>query len=101
MERSRALTRALRVLNALQRRPEPEKMPAADLSDLRLPKDAVTDPFTGKPLLVKKLPGGWLIYSVDDNLRDDGGRIDSDDPGEREIDIGLGPIAPKPETPEP
>ena len=101
MERSLALTRALRVLNALQRRPEPDKMPAADLSDLGLPKDAVTDPFTGKPLLVKKLPEGWLIYSVGDNLQDDGGRIDWDDPGERRIDIGLGPIAPKPETPEP
>ena len=96
MERSRALTRVLRVLNALQRRPEPDKMPAADLSDLGLPKDAVTDPFTGKPLLVKKLPEGWLIYSVDDNLQDDGGKIDSDDPSERKIDIGLGPIAPKP-----
>ena len=37
-------------------RPDPDKTPAADLSDLGLPKDATTDPFTGKPLLVKKLP---------------------------------------------
>jgi hypothetical protein len=96
MERSLALTRALRVLNALERQPQPEKMPAADLSDLGLPKDATTDPFTGKPLRVKKLPEGWLVYSVGDDLQDDGGKVDEDTQGRQGSDVGLGPIASKP-----
>ena len=88
MEGSRARLRSLRVLNALGRREGPGKMPKADLSDLGLPNRATTDPFTGNPLLVKKLPDGWLIYSVGKNLEDDGGQI------EEEEDVGVGPIAP-------
>ena len=75
-------------------------MPADDLSDLGLPKDAVTDPFTGKPLLVKKLPEGWLVYSAGDDRQDDGGRIDDSQRGQG-TDIGLGPIVDaEPEDPE-
>jgi hypothetical protein len=96
MEQSRARTRALRVLLALQRQPDPDKTPAADLSDLGLPTDATTDPFTGKPLLVKKLPEGWLIYSVGEDLQDDGGKVDEDTQGRQGSDVGLGPIASKP-----
>ncbi|HLA83178.1 MAG TPA: hypothetical protein VJL29_00160 [Thermoguttaceae bacterium] len=83
---------AIRVLNALQRRADPEKLPAADLSDLGLPKEATLDLFTGKPLIVKKVPGGWLIYSVGMNLKDDGGKVYDDD----YQDTGFAPPKPRP-----
>ena len=77
--------RCLRVLNALQGRPEQagEEMPK--LSDLGLPAAATTDPFTDKPLHLKKLPGGWLVYSVGKDLKDDGGELSNDQ------DVGVGP----------
>lgn len=80
--------RMLRVLNALGRRDDPEKEPLADLSDLGLPKSVAIDPFSGKPLIVKKVDGGWLIYSVGENRIDDGGKL-----GEKKrLDIGLQPV---------
>jgi len=74
--RSVALARVLRVLNALERRSDPEAPPKADLSDLGLPEKATLDPFSGKPLIVKRAPRGWLVYSVGSNLKDDGGAIE-------------------------
>jgi hypothetical protein len=35
--------------------------------------DAPEDPFSGKPLMVKQESGGYLVYSVDVNHKDDGG----------------------------
>jgi hypothetical protein len=35
--------------------------------------DAPEDPFSGKPLIVKQDAGGYLVYSVDVNHKDDGG----------------------------
>lgn len=35
--------------------------------------DAPEDPFSGKPLVVKQDAGGYVIYSVDVNHKDDGG----------------------------
>ncbi|HOW69415.1 MAG TPA: hypothetical protein PKY77_02340 [Phycisphaerae bacterium] len=34
------------------------------------------DPFTGKSLIYKREAGGYVVYSVDDDLRDDGGRLE-------------------------
>ncbi len=86
MESSRASIRSLRVLNALQ-----AKSVSADevpkLSELGLPESETIDPFNGQPLIVKKLPEGWLVYSVGRNLADDGGKFDN-----REDD-GVGPPA--------
>ena len=31
------------------------------LTDLGLPAEATTDPYTGDPLHVKKTPKGWLV----------------------------------------
>ncbi len=64
------------------------------LTDLGLPAETITDPFSGEPLHVKRLPQGWLVYSVGPNLRDDGGTVD--DP--RDGDVGVGP---PPETAKP
>jgi hypothetical protein len=82
--RTRAQLRALRVLNALGRRAGDEE---PKLSELGLPVVATTDPFDGQPLQMKRLPDGWLIYAVGPNLKDDGGKLNTD---ARE-DAGLGP----------
>ncbi len=58
------------------------------LSELGLPAEATIDPFNGEPLHVKRLPQGWLVYSVGRNLQDDGGKLDDNS------DIGVGPPTP-------
>ncbi|HEY2840013.1 MAG TPA: hypothetical protein VGJ26_12735 [Pirellulales bacterium] len=82
--RIRAQLRALRILNALGRRAD-EAEPK--LAELGLPAEATIDPFDGQPMRMKKLADGWLIYAVGPNLKDDGGKLNTD---ERE-DSGLGP----------
>ncbi|WP_337177166.1 hypothetical protein [Paludisphaera sp.] len=83
-ETQRAAVRGLRVLNALQRLGVDE--PPADLTTLDLPAEATVDPFTGRPLIVKKLAEGWLVYSVGPDLVDDGGTLD------KARDVGYGPV---------
>ena len=85
MERTRALLRCLRVLNALQGRLETTGAETAALSELGLPTEITLDPFTGQPLQVKKTDRGWLIYSVGRDLKDDGGSLDD------WKDYGVGP----------
>jgi hypothetical protein len=86
-ERTRAMSRCLRVQSALQRRAESasdgDTVPR--LSDLGLPESVTIDPFNSKALQVKKLPGGWLVYSVGADLVDDGGKL------EKYADVGAGP----------
>jgi hypothetical protein len=86
-ERTRAMSRCLRVLNALQARSSPASDDAPKLSDLGLPAEAMIDPFDGDTLRVKKLLDGWIVYSVGGNLADDGGKLDG------KTDIGAGPIS--------
>ena len=88
-DNNRAAIRCLRVLNALQALERPGDAPQPKLSDLGLPAEATVDPFTGEPLKLRKLPEGWLIYSVGQNLTDDGGKLD-----DRRSDVGLGPLIP-------
>ncbi|MBN2024424.1 MAG: hypothetical protein JW809_16715 [Pirellulales bacterium] len=83
--RTEATINALRVLLALQRRAQPDAPAPADLAELGLPARATQDPFTGKPLVVKWVEGGWLIYSVNFDLTDDGGDFDDNK------DAGIGP----------
>jgi hypothetical protein len=86
-ERPRAMARSLRVLSALQVRVPPGGDRVPDVTDLGLPEEATIDPYNGKPLHVKKLPEGWMVYSVGKNLADDGGTLDHG------TDIGVGPIS--------
>ncbi len=88
VERDRARTRCLRVFNALQDYVEENETAKPALTDLGLPAKVTTDPYTGKPLTMKKLPEGWLIYSVGKNLKDDSGSL------EDEQDVGVGPLGP-------
>ena len=95
--RTRALARCLRVINALQARVPPGTKEVPKLSELGLPAEATMDPFTDKPLAVKKLPDGWLVYSVGEDLEDNGGDIDSSH-GKLK-DFGFGPPSAKPKQP--
>ena len=67
------------------------------LTELGLPAETTTDPFNGEPLHVKKLPQGWLVYSVGPNVQDDGGKVDDPNNG----DVGVGPPLPMTKTDEP
>jgi hypothetical protein len=78
----------LRVLNALQTHVPAGSETIPKLSELGLPIETTVDPFNGQPLIVKKLPNGWLVYSVGENLQDDGGKITSAD---LYLDVGVGP----------
>jgi hypothetical protein len=82
-DRVRAQMRCLRILNVLQGR---KLSNPVKLTDLGLPVEVITDPYNGEPLHLKKLPEGWLIYAVGENLLDDGGDL------ENKKDWGLGPI---------
>jgi hypothetical protein len=83
--RGRAMIRCLRVLNALQTHVPEGSDHVPILTELGLPAETTTDPYTGEPLHVKKLPQGWLIYAVGRNYKDDGGKLDDTS------DIGIGP----------
>jgi len=95
--RTKASARCLRVINALQARVPPGSDAVPKLSELGLPAEATTDPFTDKPLVVKKLPDGWLVYSVGEDLEDSGGAVDSS--SGKPKDYGLGPPSAKPKKP--
>jgi len=83
-ERTRAISRSLRVLNAIQAH-ELDEVPD-NLSGLGLPEEATIDPFNGEPLRVKKLPNGWLVYSAGKDQSDDDGMW-----GGKRL-FGVGPI---------
>jgi hypothetical protein len=87
--RVQATMQCLRVLNALQTRAAAgsDKIPA--ITDLGLPAATITDPFNGEHLHIKKLPRGWVVYSVGSNERDDGGNLDVNDMAN--CDFGVGP----------
>jgi hypothetical protein len=54
-----------------------------------LPDGIPADPFDGQPLRYRELPeGGYLIYSVGSNRRDDGGQISASDNG-ASLDLGM------------
>jgi hypothetical protein len=85
-ERVKAMTRCLRVLSALQARTEGGSDRTPPLADLDLTHETTIDPYNGQPLHVKRLPEGWLVYSLGMNLTDEGGMFD------KAADIGAGPI---------
>ncbi len=84
-ERVRAMSRCLRVLNALQARVAPGSDQVPQIANLGLPQESMIDPYSGEPLHIKKMPEGWLVYAIGMNLADDGGKLDGI------TDIGAGP----------
>jgi hypothetical protein len=87
VERVRAQSRCLRVLNALQRRGLSADK-EAKLSELGLPAEAITDPYDGSPIKMKQVASEWLIYCVGPDMKDDGGKLDDFS------DVGIGPVKP-------
>lgn len=86
--RFEALTNCLLVVNALDEQATGSEE-SVTIESLSLPPRSKQDPFTGNPLLLKKTPEEWIVYSVGENLIDDGGDID------QIADIGLRFPAPK------
>ncbi len=89
VNRDQALVRCLRLLNAIQRYEQSGSTFKPGVTDLGgLPVDAITDPYDGKLLRVKKSAQGWRIYSVGRDLADGKGRKLDPITGD---DVGLGP----------
>jgi hypothetical protein len=86
-ERTRAVVRCLRILNALQQAGIKPENGEPRLADLQLPEQATKDPFTGKALHVKVVDGEWLVYTVGPDLKDDGGDLAN------YKDFGVGPLS--------
>ena len=97
--RNQAMIRAIRILNALQKKApiNTDKIPS--MTELGLPDEVGIDPYNGKPMIIKKLPEGWLVYSVGDNLKDDGGQVE-EKAGGKPLDVGFGPKIPSPQPQE-
>ena len=72
--RNIAYIRGVLILNSIQRYERDHSGQQPTLAELGLPREVTTDPFNGQTLHVVKLPEGWSIYTVDMNLKDDGGR---------------------------
>jgi hypothetical protein len=83
MNRTRALLRCLRVLNAIQAKGVTDEN--VDIGKLGLPKLATIDPYTGTALSMKATPEGWLVYSVGQDRADGGGTLAD------MSDVGVGP----------
>jgi hypothetical protein len=88
--RTHAQTRAIRIINALQKRSPADGDKIPTMAELGLPDEVGIDPFNGKPLIIKKLPEGWLVYSVGENLKDDGGKV-LEEGENKPLDVGFGP----------
>jgi hypothetical protein len=97
--RCQALVRAVRIINALQKKSPlaGEKIPT--MAELSLPDEVGIDPFNGKAMIIKRLPEGWLVYSVGTNLTDDGGNFERGKDSQP-IDVGFGPKMPVPQSQE-
>lgn len=93
VRRNVATLRSLRILAALSRTKFSPETSVPKLDELGLPASELLDPFNGEPLRLKKLPEGWLIYSVGVNLKDDGGDV------AEVIDVGLAPSRAATKTP--
>jgi hypothetical protein len=91
--RTQAQIRAIRIINALQKKNPAESNTMPTMAELDLPDEVGIDPFNGKPMIIKKLPDGWLVYSVGENLKDDGGQVE-EKANDKPLDVGFGPKIP-------
>lgn len=77
--RDLSLTRCLRVVNALGEYRDRTGNEAEGIEQLSLPREAIIDPCTGKPLGIRKTAAGWIVYSRYRNGEDDGGQFHPED----------------------
>jgi hypothetical protein len=97
--RTQTYVRSIRIINALQRKVPPDSDKVPTMAELGLPGEVGIDPYNGKTMIIKKLPEGWLVYSVGENLKDDGGKVE-DEPNGPPLDVGFGPKTPAPQSQE-
>lgn len=71
--RSLVETRGLRIDNALVAFAEKNGREATGLDELRMPREATIDPYSGQPMKLTHTKSGWIVYSVMSNGVDDGG----------------------------
>jgi hypothetical protein len=76
--RSLAVSRSLRIVNILRRFAAENGREAESLAELSLPAEATIDPFSGAPLLLNRRDNKWIVYSVGDDGKDDGGLAPKD-----------------------
>jgi hypothetical protein len=88
IDRLIALSRCLRIVNAMARKNDF----AAGFDSLGLPKEVFIDPFDGKTMRIKKTPNGPLVYSIGGDLYVLGGAPKATK------GFGLGPPETKPVT---
>ncbi|MDC0295593.1 hypothetical protein OAL35_01930 [bacterium] len=80
-----AESRCLRILMQMQSTGEDA------IENLSLADDITNDPFTGADLKISQTPEGLVIYSVGQNLTDDGGSVLPTESA-RPLDVGFGPL---------
>lgn len=89
--RWRARNRCILVLLAAERyRIEVGRLP--DIIAALVPKylsDPPTDPYNGEPLLFRREPDRFIVYSVGPDLSDDGGTFDRENPIAPGTDVGV------------
>ncbi len=61
----------------------------AVLEQAKLLREIPVDPFSGKPLLLRRLGDGLVVYSVGPDGMDNGGAMNRDNPVARGTDIGI------------
>ena len=73
--RTRSQTRSLRIYSALQSAGDdvPEPVTAEYLIQIGVPKAMTVDTMTGELMKIKRTDDQWKVYSVGNNLIDDGG----------------------------
>ncbi len=86
-DRNITIIRCLRVLNAVQSKPRIDGSKRFSIGSLELPKDAISDPYTGNDLTMKSTERGWIVYAFGPNSVDDGGSVGDGS------DIGVAPPA--------
>ncbi|MGA2797161.1 MAG: hypothetical protein ABSE63_06275 [Thermoguttaceae bacterium] len=97
--RTQAQTREIRIINALQKKVPQDSDKVPTMAEFGLPDEVGIDPFNGKPMIIKKLAKGWLVYSVGENLKDDGGKVEEES-NNKPLDVGFGPKIPAPQSQE-
>jgi hypothetical protein len=97
--RNQAQVHSIFIINALQKKSPTEGDKFPTMAELGLPEEVGIDPFNGKPMIIKKLPEGWLVYSVGENLQDDGGKVEEES-NNKPLDVGFGPKTAKPQSEE-
>jgi hypothetical protein len=73
--RDLAKIRALRVVNALGSFAATRGRQPTGVEELALPPDALADPFSTAPLVVRRHEDKWLVYSVGEDGVDNGGIV--------------------------